>query len=155
MAYAIIIDSFTSVVLNQDVSNLHVPCWFSLLVLSHSLSFSSHPYFLPSSAKHFANIMLTSSNGHIFRVTNLCAGSSPVTGEFHIQRPVTRSFDVFSDLRLNQKLSKQWRRNRAHYDITVIIPVIGITIQQLCNKVSSSLYFFVIDIHDFSLCYLF
>ena len=85
----------------------------------------------------------------------LCAGSSPVTGEFHIQRPVTRSFDVFSDLRLNQKLRKQWRRNRAHYDITVIIPVIGITIQQLCNKVSSSLYFFVIYIHDFSLCYLF
>ena len=31
----------------------------------------------------------------------LCAGNSPVTGEFPLQRPVTRSFDVFFDLRLN------------------------------------------------------
>ena len=37
----------------------------------------------------------------------LCAGNSPVTGEFHAQRPVTRSFDVFFDLRLNKRLSKQ------------------------------------------------
>ena len=28
----------------------------------------------------------------------LCAGNSPVTGEFPSQRPVTRSFDVFFDL---------------------------------------------------------
>ena len=40
----------------------------------------------------------------------LCAGNSPVTGEFPTQRPVTRSFDVSFDLRLNQHLSKQWRR---------------------------------------------
>ena len=40
----------------------------------------------------------------------LCAGNSPVTGEFPAQRPVTRSFDVFFDLRLNPQLSKQWRR---------------------------------------------
>ena len=33
----------------------------------------------------------------------LCAGNSPVTG----QRPVTRSFDVFFDLCLNIRLSKQ------------------------------------------------
>ena len=38
----------------------------------------------------------------------LCAGNSPVTGEFHSQRPVTPSFDVFFDLRLNKWLSKQW-----------------------------------------------
>ena len=37
----------------------------------------------------------------------LCAGNSPVTGEFPVQRPVTRSFDVFCDLRLNKRLSKQ------------------------------------------------
>ena len=34
--------------------------------------------------------------------------NSPVTGEFPTQRPVTRSFDVFFDLRLNKRLSKQW-----------------------------------------------
>ena len=37
----------------------------------------------------------------------LCAGNSPVTGEFPAQRPVTRSFDIFFDLRLNKGLSKQ------------------------------------------------
>ena len=29
------------------------------------------------------------------------AGNSPVTGEFPAQRPVTRGFDVFFDLRPN------------------------------------------------------
>ena len=37
----------------------------------------------------------------------LCAGNSSVTGEFPSQRPVTQSFDVFFDLRLNKRLSKQ------------------------------------------------
>ena len=32
-----------------------------------------------------------------------CAGNSPVTGEFPAQRPVTRNFDVFFDLQLNQQ----------------------------------------------------
>ena len=34
----------------------------------------------------------------------ICAGNSPVTGEFPAQRPVTRSFDIFLDLRLNKRL---------------------------------------------------
>ena len=38
---------------------------------------------------------------------DLCAGNSPVTGEFPSQRPVTRSCDVFFDLGLNKRLSKQ------------------------------------------------
>ena len=37
----------------------------------------------------------------------ICAGNSPVPDEFSTQRPVTRSFDVFFDLRLNKQLSKQ------------------------------------------------
>ena len=37
----------------------------------------------------------------------ICAGNSPVPGEFPTQRPVTRSFDVFFGLRLNKRLSKQ------------------------------------------------
>ena len=37
----------------------------------------------------------------------LCAVNSPVTGEFSSQRPETRSFDVFFDLCLNKRLSKQ------------------------------------------------
>ena len=35
------------------------------------------------------------------------AGNSPVTDEFPSQRPVARSFDVFIDLRLNERLNKQ------------------------------------------------
>ena len=34
-------------------------------------------------------------------------GNSPVAGEFPTQRPVTRSFDVYFDLRPNKRLSKQ------------------------------------------------
>ena len=37
----------------------------------------------------------------------ICADNSPAPGEFPTQRPVTRSFDVFFDLRLNIRLSKQ------------------------------------------------
>ena len=37
----------------------------------------------------------------------ICAGNSPIPGEFPAQRPVTRSFDVFFDLRLKKQLSKQ------------------------------------------------
>ena len=38
----------------------------------------------------------------------ICAGNSPVPGEFPTQRPVMRSFDVCFDLRLDKRLSKQW-----------------------------------------------
>ena len=55
-----------------------------------------------------ALFMMTSSNGNIFRVTG------PLWGELigyrwisPPQRPVTRNFDVFFDLRLNKRLSKQ------------------------------------------------
>ena len=37
----------------------------------------------------------------------ICAGNSPVTGEFPAPRPVTRSFDDLFDLHLNKRLSKQ------------------------------------------------
>ena len=50
---------------------------------------------------------VTSSNGNISALLTICAGNSPVTGELPVQRPVTRSFDVFFDLRLTKRLSKQ------------------------------------------------
>ena len=54
-----------------------------------------------------------------------CAGNSPVTGEFPIQRPVMRNFDVFFDPRLNNSRANNGdagdlRRNRAHYDVSVM-----------------------------------
>ena len=51
--------------------------------------------------------MMTSSNGNIFRVTGPLCGEFTGPCEFPAQRPVTRSFDVFLDLRLNKRLSKQ------------------------------------------------
>ena len=58
----------------------------------------------------------------------ICAGNSPVPGEFPLQRPVTRSFDVLFDLHQNEWLSKQlwgwwfetlscplWRHRNAEY----------------------------------------
>ena len=70
----------------------------------------------PRTSHHYFRVlfaMVTSSNGNTFSaLLALCVGNSPVTGEFPSQRPVTRSFDVFFDLRLNKRLSKQPRRWR-------------------------------------------
>ena len=54
----------------------------------------------------FTHIMMTSSNGNISASLALCAGNSPDIGEFPAQKPMTRSFDVSFDLRMNKRLSK-------------------------------------------------
>ena len=55
----------------------------------------------------------------------ICAGNSPVPGEFPAQRPVTWSFDVLFDLRpngwVNNGEAGDLRRHRAHYDVRVMI----------------------------------
>ena len=62
--------------------------------------------------------MMTSSNGNIFGVTGHLCGEFTGPGEFPAQRPVTRSFDVFFDLSLNKRLSKQsrgwWFETQSH-----------------------------------------
>ena len=52
----------------------------------------------------------------------LCAGNSPVPGEFPTQRPVTRSFDVFFDVRVwvNPREAGDLRRYHIHYDVIVM-----------------------------------
>ena len=45
------------------------------------------------------------TNGNIFRVTDPFLGEPPVSDGFPSVRPVARSFDVFFDLRLNNRLS--------------------------------------------------
>ena len=60
---------------------------------------------------HCTGFMMTSSNGNIFRVTGPLCGEFTCPGEIPAQRPVTRSSDVFFDLRQNKRLSKQlWGR---------------------------------------------
>ena len=86
-------------------------------------------------------------------VLALCAGNSSMTGEFPAQRPMTRSFDVFFDLSLNKRLSKQsWagdlRRHRAHYDV--------IDLFNMANEIedmdSSRLYHCVANHCNYLLC---
>ena len=67
--------------------------------------------------------MMTSSNGTLC-VTGPLWGEPPIADGFPKQRPVTQSFDVFFDLRLNKQLSKQSRcwsfeTHHVHYDISV------------------------------------
>ena len=55
----------------------------------------------------------------------ICAGNSPVTVEFPSQKSMTRTFDIFVDLHLNNGWVNTWdagdlRRHRVHYDITVM-----------------------------------
>ena len=55
-------------------------------------------------------IMMTSSNENISVLLSFCEGNPPVIDGFSSQRPATRSFDAFFDLRLNKRLSKQSSR---------------------------------------------
>ena len=70
---------------------------------------------------------MASSNENIFRVTGLCAGNSPVTGEFPAQRPVTRAL-MFSlicawiNSWVNNGDAGNLRSHRSHYDVIVMIP---------------------------------
>ena len=48
--------------------------------------------------------------GTFSALPTLCEGNPRVTGGFRSQRPLTRSFDVLFDLRLNIRLSKHSRR---------------------------------------------
>ena len=53
----------------------------------------------------------------------LCAGYSPVNGEFPAQRPVTRSFDVFCawiNGWANNHEAGDLRRHRVHYNVTAM-----------------------------------
>ena len=57
-----------------------------------------------------AELMMMSSSGNNSALLTLCEGNPPVTGGFLSQRSVTRSFDVFCDLHLKKRSSKQSRR---------------------------------------------
>ena len=73
---------------------------------THLVTFST--CLMPSDVYWWGFVMMTSSSGNIYSaLLTICAGNSPVIGEFPAQRPMTRSFDGFFDLRLNIRLRKQ------------------------------------------------
>ena len=62
----------------------------------------------------------------------ICAGNSPVTGEFPAQRPMMRGFDVFFDMCLNNgwvtnREAGDLGRHRAHYDVMALFFLLSIT----------------------------
>ena len=105
---------------------------------------------LPASDKQPV-FMMTSSNGTFSALLAICAWNSRVPSEFSAQRPMTRSFGVFFNLRLNKRLSKQswcwrfktplrplWRHcNERHVSQTwiILIPAsMNIYIHYKCGK---------------------
>ena len=76
---------------------------FVLCTLSYLISNDTLPS--PSGLSWWRHQMET-----FFALLVFCEGNPPVTGGFPSQRPVTWSFDVSFDMRLNKRLSKHSRR---------------------------------------------
>ena len=96
-------DDFESISLNgwsffRDIS-FHVVPW--------DLSKMNQPWYMDG--RHINRLWWRHQMETFSALLALCVGNSPVTGEFHAQRPVTQNFDTFFDLRLNKRMSKQWR----------------------------------------------
>ena len=90
--------------------------WRCLNVICATLERPRQPFCLPSAFNGDLASFVVAQGRHKGRspcvkgvLLAICAGNSPVPGELHSQRPVTRSFDVFFDLRLNKRLSTQSR----------------------------------------------
>ena len=87
---------------------------------------------------------MPSSNGNISQITGTLCGEFIGPGDFPAQRPVTRSFDVFFDLRLSKRLNKQpwgwwFETHRVHYDVFVMLGVF-INISHELDGVSNHLF---------------
>ena len=61
---------------------------------------------IESGKENITHFILSSWWRHQMEIFSVLLAISPVPGEFPAQRPVTRSFGVFFDLRLNKRLSK-------------------------------------------------
>ena len=87
--------------------------WQNSKKLSHAIKLRQneakfvHFYKISNLCPASSKLMMTSSNGNIFRITCPLCREFTGPGELPAQRPVTQSFDVFFDLRLNKRLSKQ------------------------------------------------
>ena len=94
----------TVFVLRRD-PGVHFTCHFHPLSIQiqWKIRFCSHE----SCSQVFATIWWRHQMETFSALLAICAGNSPVPGEFPAQRPVTRSFDVFCDLRQNKRFSKQ------------------------------------------------
>ena len=93
--------------------------------------------------------MMTSSNENIFALLAICVGNSSVTGGFPSQRPITRSFDIFFDLRVNKPLSKwpkrRWFENLSSWlwrycNVGICYTDVGLIVSRLVFRLSCTKY---------------
>ena len=116
------VKAFSQILSDDSWSNSfkHISTGEHSLHISWRSTHLLHLYFLFSWWRHRIKIFSA--------LLALYAGNSPVTGEFPPQRPLTRSFDVFFDLRLNGWVNNQdagdLRRHRAKYDVTVMCRIV-------------------------------
>ena len=86
-----------------------------------------------------------------FALLALC-GNSLVTGEFHSQRPVKRSFNVLFDLRpetngwVNNRDVGDLRRHPAYYDITAMSASHATTVKAMLSSTNSFSSWPVVDV---------
>ena len=97
-------------------------CWVRLVYVSSSV-LGGH---LSSDSKAYIWSWWRHQMGTFSALLVICAGNSPVTGEFPAQRPGTQSFDVFFICaRINNWVNNRevgdLRRHRTHYDGTVML----------------------------------
>ena len=98
--------------------------------------------------------MMTSSIGNIFRVTDHLCGEFTGPRKFPTQRPVTLSFDVFFDPRLNKRLSKQswgwwiemplrpsWRHCNAILHLKILLHLTGPMSQSSLSRRTERAYY--------------
>ena len=121
---------YTRVVRTNTGYSSHNNCKKKLTQVLFIWKFESAVIFDRSNPMYGLNkhIMMTSSNGNISALLAICAGNSPVPGEFPAQRPVTRSFDVYLicvwiNGWVNNREAGDLRPYRAHYDVTVMYEV--------------------------------
>ena len=95
-----------SILANTEVVALSRPrC--SNVCLSNYEQLETHGCIINTVDTDIEVIMMTSSNGNIFRVAGHLCGEFTGLRWIPAQRPVTQSFDVFFDLCLNKRLRKQ------------------------------------------------
>ena len=91
----------------RPINNCHWWVYRSPFIKDYFMVLHDELFYIELYETHFGRVvesqpsMMAPSNGYIFCVTG------PLCGEFPTERPVTRSFDVFFDLRQNKLLSKQ------------------------------------------------
>ena len=100
-----------------------------------------------------SSYMMTSSMETFSALLAICAGNSPVPGEFPTQKPVTQNFDVSFDLRRNKRLNKQqswgwwfetllrplWRQCDEQNLVKIISALLLILMIQSCHNFANAM----------------